>query len=162
MPAKLQRYWIRQLELKQGTSSQLILIVILFLKTSKGTSRGSATHKKVYKPRQDASYVSHNLTSVYHHLHSNPPLQSRSEPAPSIRHPLLRVHLQGFNNRHLHAGFARCGPRRAAQGNGTKLLTRLTGSWLTSLAMKVQGNYVVSFSVYVGCCVEVEVRTGRV
>ena len=118
--------------------------------------------KKVYKPRQDASYVSHSLTSVYHHLHSNPPLQSRSEPAPSIRHLLLRVHLQGFDNRHLHAGFARCGPRRAAQGNGTKLLTRLTGTWLTSLAMKCQGNYVVSFSVYVGCCVEVEVRTGRV
>ena len=107
--------------------------------------------KKVYKPRQDASYVSHNLTSVYHHLHSNPPLRSR--PAPFTRHPLL--HLRRFDTQHLHASFARYGPRRAAQGNGTKLLTRLTGSWLTSLAKNLQGNYVVSFFVYVRCGVEV-------
>ncbi|KIK03966.1 hypothetical protein K443DRAFT_441621 [Laccaria amethystina LaAM-08-1] len=116
--------------------------------------------KKVYKPRQDPIYVFHNLASVYHHLHSNPPLQRRSEPAPSTRRPLL--HRQGFYIRHLHTGFARCGPRRAAQGNGTTLLTRLTGSWLTSLPMNNQGNYVVSFSVYIGCGVEVEVHTGRV
>jgi hypothetical protein len=114
--------------------------------------------KKVYKPRQDAFYVSHNLTSVYHHLHSNPPLQRRSEPAPSTRLPLL--HGQGFSIRHLHTGFARCGLRRAAQGNGTKILTRLTGSWLTSLPMNHQDNYVVSFSVYIGCGVEVEVPQG--
>jgi hypothetical protein len=52
--------------------------------------------------------------------------------------------------RHLHTGFPRYGPRRAAQGNGTRSLTRLTGFWLISLAVSYQGNYVVSFSVWCG------------
>ena len=92
--------------------------------------------KKVYKPRQDAFYVFHNLTSVYHHFHSYPTLQPRS--APSTRHPLFR--LQRFDIQHLRVGFARYGPRRAAQGNEAKLLIRLTGSWLTSLDNNYHGS----------------------